>query len=135
MDGSGAGLLGCCRARQLERERVMTVNKAISQAIGQVLWPELIWLDTTEEQEALIEEREAQIKAILSALAEEGYVIVPMELDPKNMDHWKVASAGIRAIEEFGGELGSDHTPERQISDAYRYMIRAMISKAEQGEG
>ena len=75
------------------------------------------------------------IATILTALAEEGYVIVPRELDPKNMDHWKVASAGIRAIEEFGGELGSDHTPERQISDAYRDMIRAMISKAEQGEG
>ena len=75
------------------------------------------------------------VKAYLTAIAEEGYVIVPRELDPKNMDHWEVASAGIRAIEEFGGELGSDHTPERQIADAYGDMISAMISKAEGERG
>ena len=91
--------------------------------------------ETKEIAQEIEDDARTDAEAILTALSEEGYVIVPRELDPKNMDHWKVASAGIRAIEEFGGELGSDHTPERQISDAYRDMIRAMISKAEQGEG
>jgi len=101
--------------------------------------PDAVYYDRTGQNRhnysVVLGEAEAAIKAYLTAIAEEGYVIVPRELDHKNMDHWEVASAGILAIEEFGGELGSDHTPERQIADAYRDMISAMISKAEQGEG
>ena len=48
------------------------------------------------------------------------------------MDHWYVADAGIKVIEDYGGEMGSDHTPELQISTVYKEMIAA-LSQDQQG--
>ena len=67
----------------------------------------------------------AAIPAFLRALSEQ-VAIVPRQLDSSNAHHWRVAEAGIKCIEEHGGEMGSDWTPERQISDVYQDMIRAL---------
>lgn len=71
---------------------------------------------------------EEKAERLLTALEAAGVRLVPAKLDSANMDHWKIASAGITAIEDFGGQFGSDHTPERQIADAYRDMVQIAAS-------
>ena len=68
---------------------------------------------------------------VVTALEARGYVIVPSELDSKDMDHWYVADAGIKVIEDYGGEMGDNHTPEMQISTVYKKMVAA-ISRGDQ---
>lgn len=68
------------------------------------------------------------IDAQLTALEAAGVRLVPAQLNSKNLEHWKIASAGINAIEDYGGEFGCDHTPERQIADAYRDMVQIAAS-------
>ena len=66
--------------------------------------------------------------AALSAIEAAGVRLVPAQLNSKNLEHWKIASAGINAIEDYGGQFGCDHTPERQIADAYRDMVQIAAS-------
>ena len=85
-------------------------------------------LAMSEHHSGNIEEARRIVDAQLDALEAAGVRLVPVKLDSKNLDHWKIASAGINAIEDFGGQFGSDHTPERQIADAYRDMVQIAAS-------
>ena len=94
------------------------------------------WFDTVAGATGLTDEENrtllrCAITAYLTALEAKGLVIVPRELDSKNMDHWYVADAGIKCIEDYGGDMGSDHTPEMQISTVYKEMVSAIAARGE----
>ena len=106
----------------------------MKQAVAQEIWDALNASGLAyeaEERRAKLSAK-AAIMAINTWLYDSGLVIVPAELDSKSMDHWYVADAGIKVIEDYGGEMGSDHTPELQISTVYKEMIAA-LSQDQQG--